>query len=330
MYWIFRKSRAQARVIFHIEASFHDRYRQALHLSLFPVIEDMIRARGGDVVIERRGPRTLPAKRRWGDGDLHIVQGGTSRGVGYLNAGLAYLTGFWHLDPQGVLADSSALNHPFDPKQVDPQKAAAFQELLFERFCVPRRSRYFQTRKTQLVPKDCIAVFLQGAAPTARDHQFISQHEMLRSVVAAADGRAVVVKPHPISTEFGHKLMADLRGEGLQFLDSAANVHDLLAACAVSVSINSAAAVEGFLHRKPAILCGRSDYPSQIEAVRRAEDMAPALQRAMNTPRDYAPWLYWYFNQFCLNLEAPDVHERIQNIFTQAGFGPDRLFPKGP
>ena len=38
------------------------------------------------------------------DGKLHIVEDGAAEGEGWLNAALAYLLGFWHLDPQGILA----------------------------------------------------------------------------------------------------------------------------------------------------------------------------------------------------------------------------------
>ncbi|MDZ7905372.1 MAG: hypothetical protein U5N55_06100 [Cypionkella sp.] len=316
-----------ARVIFHIETKFLTRYRQAAHLAIYPVIEDIIRARGGEILVVERGPRDLPPEARWGDGDLHIVQGGLSRGVGYLNTGVAYLTGYWHLDAQGVLADSSALMHPFDLAQVDRLAATAFARDLAQRFCTPRKSRYRQARKVQPLPKGCIAVFLQGPAPAARGQQYVSQANFVRAAIAAANGRAVVVKAHPLRRELGGALMERLRAEGLSFIEAEPNVHDLLAACAVTISINSAAAIEGFLHGKPAILCGRSDFGSQAEVLRDAADMPAALHSALTSTRDYAPWLHWYFNSFCLDLGAPNIEARILDIFDQAGFGADRLFP---
>ena len=41
---------------------------------------------------------------------------------------------------------------------------------------------------------------------------------------------------------------------------SDANVHDILKACRATVSINSSVALEGFLHRKPAVLFGLADF----------------------------------------------------------------------
>jgi hypothetical protein len=315
-----------AKVILHIDPRYHDRYRKAGHLAIFPLIEDIMTRAGGQVIIAPRPPLTLPRDLRWGDGDLHIVQGGAAQGVGYLNAGLAYLTGYWHLDAQGVLADSSALGRSFDPANVDAIAAKAFMADLQARFVAARASRYTQSKdRADDLPQGCIAVFLQGPGVATRKQTYLGQKDMLRTVVQGAQGRQVVVKAHPLRREHGAALMADLRGEGLKFTEANPNVHDLLAACAVTVSINSAAAIEGFLHGKPAILFGRSDFAGQVETVRRAQDFPAALHSALNQPRNYAPWLQWYFTQICIDITAPDPATRILTAFAEAGFDAVRL-----
>jgi hypothetical protein len=158
-----------------------------------------------------------------------------------------------------------------------------------------------------------------------RKQTYLGQKDMLRAVVAGAQGRQVVVKTHPLRREHGAALMADLRAEGLAFTEANPNVHDLLAACAVTVSINSAAAIEGFLHGKPAILFGRSDFAGQVETVRRAQDFPAALHSSLTLPRDYAPWLQWYFTQVCIDITAPDAAARILTAFDEAGFDGARL-----
>ena len=315
-----------AKVILHIDPRYHDRYHKAAHLAIFPLIEDIITRAGGQVIIEPRPPLTLPRNMRWGDGDLHIVQGGMARGVGYLNAGLAYLTGYWHLDAPGVLADSSAPSRSFNPAKIDTLAAKAFMAALQERFVAARASRYRQSKiMADDLPPGCIAVFLQGPGVATRQQTYLGQKDMLRAVAQGAQGRQVVVKAHPLRREHGAALMADLRAEGLAFTEAHPNVHDLLAACAVTVSINSAAAIEGFLHGKPAILFGRSDFAGQVETVRRAQDFPAALQTAINQPRDYAPWLQWYFTENCIDITAPDAAPRILAAFDEAGFDTARL-----
>ncbi len=316
---------AAARVILHIDARYHTRYRQAHHLAIFPVIEDIIAARGGQVVIAPRLTEADLANLRWGDGDLHIVQGGSARGVGFLNAGLAYLSGYWHLDAQGVLAESSAPLRGFDPNLVNTIHAQDFLEKLHRDFVLPRASRYKQAKPVTELPRGAIAVFLQGPTPGTKGQNYIGQRAMLRAAIAAASGRPVLVKAHPLRLSHGRELMHDLRSEGLQFTEVEANVHDLLSCCDVTVSINSAAAIEGFLHGKPAILCGRSDFASQVETVREAKYFPAALQAALSRPRNYAPWLHWYFTQFCIDISAQSAAARILAAFAEAGFNAARL-----
>ena len=102
-------------------------------------------------------------------------------------------------------------------------------------------------------------------------------------------------------------------------------MHDLLAAACATVSVNSAASIEGLLHGTPAILFGRSDFHAAAETVTRAEDFQPALQRALARPRDYTAFLYWYFHDQCLWLGDPGLTDRIVAIFADAGFSPARL-----
>lgn len=320
-----------AKVILHIDPRYHDRYRQAEHLAIFPIIEEIITQAGGQVVIASRPPMILTREMRWGDGDLHIVQGGMARGVGYLNAGLAYLTGYWHLDPQGVLADSSAQVRKFDASKVNAQTAKAFLSDMQTRFVARRVSRYRQAKEqADNLPPDCIAVFLQGPGVTTRKQTYLEQKDMLRAVISGAMGRQVVVKAHPLRREHGANIMADLRSEGFAFLEASPNVHDLLAACCVTVSINSAAAIEGFLHGKPAILFGRSDFAGQVETVHQMQDFPVALQTALHQPRDYTPWLHWYFTQNCIDITAPDAPVRILTAFAEAGFDAGRLGLRTP
>ena len=52
---------------------------------------------------------------------------------------------------------------------------------------------------------------------------------------------------------------ANVPGDEPRPMISDANVHDILKACRATVSINSSVALEGFLHRKPAVLFGQAD-----------------------------------------------------------------------
>ena len=120
-------------------------------------------------------------------------------------------------------------------------------------------------------------------------------------------------------------MVADAQAQGLAVQLAQAHIHDLLAACAVTVSINSAAAIEGFLHGKPTILCGRGDFAALGETLIDPDDFAQTLERALTTPRDYAGWLCWYLTQHAVAIDGHDAEARILARFARAGFDADRL-----
>jgi hypothetical protein len=134
----------------------------------------------------------------------------------------------------------------------------------------------------------------------------------------------VVVKPHPQVPEEAAGPIAAARAAGARFQVTQANVHDVLAACAVTVSVNSAVAMEGFLHRKPAILFGRSDFPSLATAATEAE-FPKALEAALAARWPYARMLHWYFSRHTLELSAPDFEDRALAAFARVGFPRARL-----
>lgn len=292
---------------------------------LYGAIASLVEARGGHwsfapLDAGRKG-RNQPAD----DGNLHVVDNGRVTAPGYLNACTAYLEDYWHLDPVGVLAESSITAERFDPAGVDPAAAAAHLAMLRRRFVQRRRSRYGQARLAHaMLPPGAIAVFLQGREPYRRGHAHIDAPAMLRGTVTAAEGRPIIVKPHPLDPEGGALAIAE-SGVADRVLVTDANVHDVLSAAALTVSVNSAVAIEGFLHGVPALLCGQSDFAAVAEVTRTEADMPAAAHRAMAARHDYAAFLYWYFHDRCLWLGAPDLDQRILARFAQVGFPADRL-----
>jgi hypothetical protein len=313
-----------ASVILHVPERYGAMLAKARRPLLYGAIRDLVRARGGRVVLAAPGIERDDKRQPLQDGNLHIVNNGHVRAPGYLNAATAYLEGYWHLDPRGVQSASSIGLAEFDPHAVDPMSAAAHLADLRARFAARRRSRYQQmAARTDLQPGG-IAVFLQGPEPYLRGQAYLDAPEMLRAICAGAGGREVWVKPHPLKVDEGEALIASLRAEGLMIRAVQANVHDLAAAAVVTVSVNSAVAIEGMLHDTPAIVFGRSDFHAAVETVMEADGFPAALERALARPRDYSAFLQWYFQQ-CLWLGDPGLAGRILAIFAAAGFSADRL-----
>ncbi len=309
-----------SRIILHLPERYHGQGRFKDYI-IYPKIEDIIRGRGGRVEIARR----ISAPATPADQDLHIVDNGHIRRAGYLNSATAYFHGFWHMDPSGVLANSSIGDKIFEPDLIDKAAADQFYASIVARFAVARRSRYRQPDKVSAVPEEAIAVFLQGPAPHQLGQAHCSSEAMLCAVAKAAGGRPVVVKPHPLKPDLGIAQIERVRAKGHALIATQANVHDILAKAAVSVSINSAVAMEGFQHGKPAIVFGKSDFHHFVETVRNVDDFEHALQTALARKLDYTRALYWYFGLNCLWLEAPDFEVRLLAVFAAAGFDAARL-----
>jgi hypothetical protein len=265
------------------------------------------------------------AARHVPDGNLHIVENGACQMLGVLNAATAYLEGFFHVDPIGIQAASRIGTLRYDADLIDALQAQTYLAALQARFKAPRHSRYRQTKKHVDLPKNSIAVFLQGPAVLRNGQAYCSFDAMLDAVCRGANGRPVVVKAHPLQMELGAEIIARAREAGHAMIETAANVHDILAACDVTVSVNSAASIEGFLHGKPAVLFGKSDYRQLTQTAVAPDNFPQALAAALANPPDYAKAVTWYFGQNCLDIQADSFAQRLWAIFDEAGFDAARL-----
>lgn len=321
---------ADARVVFHLPAKHLGDWRSTAHLRLYARLADLLERQGGTVAVADRRDRPFEggdgAAAAYADGDLHILETGRVQGPGVLNASLAYLPPYWHLDPAGVQAESSIGAMDYRAKQIPLDRAMAFFDKLRKKWVDARVSRRTQTTARVPVPKGAIAVFLQGDFPQQRALAHCTPDAMLRAVVAGAGGRTVLVKPHPLALDADLALIGELVQEGLPILPSLANVHDILSASAATVSYNSAVALEGFLHRKPAILFGKSDFHHICQTVTDPAGFGAALERVLaRNQGGYAKYLLWYFHRNCLNVDGSGFADRALAIFATAGFGAERL-----
>ncbi len=315
---------ADARIIFHLPRRYLQDFATIGHLRIFARLADLLRPRGA--VIEVRDRRLLPFDGgdagAYADGNLHIIENGRVRGPGVLNTTMAYLPPYWHLDAAGVLAESSIGARAYDRRSVPVKPAMALLADLRTRWVTPRRSRHTQEAAIANLPRGCIAVFMQGTLPQDRGLAHCAPEVMLRAVQAGAGARPVLAKPHPLA--IAHDLAVIARVPGVTACS--ANLHDLLAACAVTVSFNSAVALEGFLHRKPAILFGPSDFHHFAETVVDPATFPAALSAALaRPPEGFAQYLSWYFGRNCLNVEGPRFADKALAIMAEAGFPAERL-----
>lgn len=247
------------------------------------------------------------------DQDFHLIERGVLRHPRVLNCGSAYIAPYHYMDPVGTRYLSSLGGLSFDPDLIDPQLALAFQRDLYQAQAIPRKSRYDQPEQRLPVPQGCIAVFLQSESHRGvGEALYVSMRQIIKALLARDDPRPIVVKPHPRDVDFetlawlAQKARKDPR---LQILP--ANIHDILSAASMVVTINSAVGIEAMIHSRPVIICGQADFHHATEVVRARADIDAAIARAEGRIWPHAAFLYWFFRQNCLSIRAPNLGEDV-------------------
>lgn len=259
-------------------------------------------ARGYAVTLALHNRETL-LKEVTASRDFHVVDHGALRHPRVLNTGIAYVYPFWNLDPWGIRALSSISGKTFDVSMVDMDLATPFANRLRKRWVVTRSSRYDQPMRTVDIPAGCIAVFLQSEGHrNLMETCHLDLRLMVKTLMARCDPRPIVIKPHPRDHDpktrrFLNRIAA--RDPRIQIVD--ANIHDILAAASVCVTINSAVGIEAMMQGVPVVLCGQTDFHHCAVTVKTADALDAAIGRATATQWPHEAYLYWYFGLNCLN-----------------------------
>ena len=245
------------------------------------------------------------------DDAFHVINHGRIQHPRVLNAGVAYVYPYWNMDPKGIRAFSSIADQPFDPRTVDATRARAFFRSLRQRLVGARKSRYPQPEQQVSLPRDPVAVFLQSEAHRGLEETcYLDQLNMVETVLETCDD-PVVVKPHPLDTRPETKTqLTELASRYPQLTVADCNIHDLLSCATRVVTINSAVGIEAYLHRKPVILCGQSDFHHVAQTAKTTHQLRQHLQ-APTRKRPYDKFIYWYFGQHCLSTTEPNLTHRF-------------------
>lgn len=284
---------------------------------LFQKLAAGFRSRG--VRVETRWRDRVALAEMGETADLHLIHNGAVRHPRALNTGLAYVFPFWYCDAHGIFADSSLASAAFDPGAEDPEAAASFFAAHARRIVGQRLSRYGQPNRRAEFAGGAIAVFLQGDSEPVERMRHMREAEMFEAVVTARGERKLIVKAHPRNRSGDTGAILE-RARGLPGVTvTDANVHDILAASAVTVSISSATALEGMFHRVPAVLCGRSDLHHCAETARDPGAVAEALRTALGRTYPFEAFVHWFLGAGMLNTGRDDLLDRVVARFRARG-----------
>ncbi|WP_299724702.1 hypothetical protein [uncultured Tateyamaria sp.] len=296
-------------MVFHVPRSWLSFRGEGLAPFYLRLIEGL-EARDVSYAVEVLDRDALP-DRLMRDEAVHVVHHGRFAHPRVRNADVAYIYPFWNFDPKGIRAFSSIADMPFEQNSIDPDIARPFFRRLRKRMVGKRTSRYAQPDAVSDLGPVAAAVFLQSEGHrVVGETCYLDRWEMLDGVCAALDG-PIVVKPHPRDRD--PATQAGLRERLARFPHlrvSDGNIHDLIAAAARVVTINSAVGIEAYLHRTPVVLCGQSDFHHIADVARSGADLAAILGRRPRK-RAYDKFIWWYFADQCLSSVDGDLADRV-------------------
>lgn len=218
---------------------------------------------------------------------------------------------FWQIERTGRRWDWAVAKARFDAEACPAQEAARFARFW--------RKRLFG--EVEIADDGFIYVPLQGRLRDHRSFQNASPLEMLRRTRAAFPDRTIIAALHPKEVYSNADLQAlDALAKPDPRMDVQMGGMDaLLPRCSFVVTQNSAAAFNGFLLHKPAVLFGLIDFHhialniGQIgaeAAFDAVEAHAPAYDR----------YLWWFWQTQSINAGRPEAEARIAETLRARGW----------
>lgn len=213
-----------------------------------------------------------------------------------------YLRGFWFFDGLGSRNNATQRMVPFLERAVPKRKAEAFFADLAPAVIAENRSKFTQPDKGEVdLQPGSIAFFAQGFQAPRHHSHFMTVPAMIEAAIAAKGKRPLYIKPHPSQTldELEQLVAYDDPQGGVHVV--VASIHDLLAGCDLALTLTSAVGFEAFLHRKPVILGGQTDFWHNAVTLTDPAGMAGAVDAALTRDWPYETYLYWYLQQHCVD-----------------------------
>ncbi len=234
-----------------------------------------------------------------GGGHLHILmEDRPLYGPGVFHAVPSYLRGYWYFDEVATRNNSSLRLANFDQRHVAQGYADRFVARLHGQFAAKNFSKFQQAVPgSEPVAKGCLAFFAQDFKPPRFHVHHMTVPQMIDAAIAAKGARALYIKPHPNNTAAELATLTGYHDPVAGVFVTWASIHDLLAACDCVLTLTSAVAFEGFMHRKPAVLGGQTDFHHNAITLTNPTQMAAAIDMALAKPWPHARYLVWFLRQ---------------------------------
>jgi hypothetical protein len=182
------------------------------------------------------------------------------------------------------------------------------------------RRRLFSNSANNVTRDGYVYVPLQGRLLQHRGFQRCAPLDMLRLTLAAETSRPVIACLHPKETYSTAERTAleDLASENPRLSIRTGGMDEMLRGCDYVVTMNSAAAFNGYFFGKPCILFARIDF-HHIALNAGPEDLS-AFDTITDHRPGYARYLAWFWQENCINAGRPEVRDRIRAALIRGGW----------
>ena len=197
---------------------------------------------------------------------------------------------------------------------MDGAWARAFHAQLVRKFVDGNLTKFPQSARGTAVELGCLAFFAQDFKPPRFHRHHLGAVQMIEAAIAAKGRRSLYIKPHPNQTLEEMEVLSRYHAPEAGVQVTHASIHDLLAAADCVLTVTSAVGFEAFLHRKPVVLGGQTDFWQNAVTLTEPARLAEAMAASMARDWPFEKFLVWFLRQNCLEDSAaslPQVLERL-------------------
>lgn len=232
----------------------------------------------------------------------------------------SYLHGFWYFDEIGSRNNSLQRLRKFDPRPMSGDWAREFHAQLVHKFVEANLTKFPQAeRGKEPVEPGCLAFFAQDFGVPRYHLHHMRVTEMIEAAIAAKGGRRLYIKPHPNQTLAETEALARYHAPKSGVHLTHASIHDLLAAADCALTVSSAVGFEAFLHRKPVVLGGQTDFWQNAITLTDPARMPEAIAAALARDWPFEKFLVWFLRQNCLE-DSPASLPQVLDRLARKGF----------
>lgn len=206
----------------------------------------------------------------------------------------AYLRGWWYCDEVGSRNNSANRLVDFDPRLVVAEYAKRFHSRVANRFIGANLSKFPQAAGDFCLPPGYLAFFAQDFQAPRFHRHYLTVPQLLQAALAARGDRPLVIKPHPNNSpdERAVLLAHHAPDQGVHVTD--ASIHAILPGAACVLTVTSAVGFEAFLHRKPVVLAGQTDFGQNAITLTDPARLTEAISTAMARDWPHEKFVTWF------------------------------------